>query len=474
MAREYENNRQAVPQSAAGVKRRGLLHIGTLLSALTGASALSSMGADSAHAASGDKPSPNTYVPIAEKGSPSGVASLDMNATIVPTQLPDLSGTYAQKSRRAKSVKDFGAIGDGRANDTAAIQAVLDGGGHVFFPMGSYKVTATLIVPGNAEVNIHTGARVFAGAAIAGAIFKTPANFVRSIQFTGGGVIDCAELADTGIHLFWFAHVRITNLRIDSARVHGIKLGDAASGGRSAEAVIHGIHIFRLAPNQIPPVGNWGIFVENSGDHSISQVVIQSYRTGVFMASGTSSLHDVHVWHDPACGVHDTSFEDNGSGNVYSNCYADTPGSYGFRMRAFNSRIMNCMVYLNPAYANDNVVRGIRFEQPGPFATVMGNMFAGGDASHRLATDIEINGGDRTTMYIFGNQGSNVALSASAAYARVLGTRDLIFSDKGSLPAATSTLRGQVNMVRGGAGVADRLYICRKNATDGYEWGPLA
>lgn len=470
MSSEIGKNDDVARRLDAGVNRRGLLCFGSLLTALTSASAVSALGASSAQAASGDKAPPNTYVPVAEKGTASGVATLDVNAKILPAQLPDLSATYAQKSRRAKSVKDFGAIGDGRANDTASIQAALDGGGHVFFPAGSYKVTATLIVPGNAEVNIHTGARVFAGAVIPGAIFKTPASFVRSIQFTGGGVIDCAELADTGIHLFLFAHVRITDLRIDSARVHGIKLGDASSGGRSAEAVLHGIHIFRLAPNQIPPSSNWGIFVENSGDHSISQVVIQSYRVGVFMASGTSSLHDVHVWHDPACGVHDTSFEDNGSCNVYSSCYADTPGSYGFRMRAFNSRIMNCMVYLNPAYANDNVVRGIRFEQAGPFATVMATMFAGGDASHRLATDIEINGGDRTTMSIFGNHVSNVSHSASSPYARVLGTRDLIFSDKGSLPAASSALRGQVNMVRGAAGVADRLYVCRKNAADAYEW----
>lgn len=50
------------------------------------------------------------------------------------------------------SVKDYGAVGDGVANDTAAIQAALDAakiqgvrrGGTVFIPSGNYRVTAPL------------------------------------------------------------------------------------------------------------------------------------------------------------------------------------------------------------------------------------------------------------------------------------------------------------------------------------------
>jgi hypothetical protein len=67
------------------------------------------------------------------------------------------SGTGAQtrtvqaKLRDTVSVKDFGAIGNGVADDTAAIQATIDavgavGGGSVFFPAGNYKTTDTLIV----------------------------------------------------------------------------------------------------------------------------------------------------------------------------------------------------------------------------------------------------------------------------------------------------------------------------------------
>ena len=36
------------------------------------------------------------------------------------------------------NVKDFGAIGNGIANDTAAVQRAIDAGGMVYFPAGTY------------------------------------------------------------------------------------------------------------------------------------------------------------------------------------------------------------------------------------------------------------------------------------------------------------------------------------------------
>lgn len=50
------------------------------------------------------------------------------------------------KLRDAVSVKDFGAVGDGAANDTAAVQAGIDyvaaRGGVLYFPAGDYRLTA--------------------------------------------------------------------------------------------------------------------------------------------------------------------------------------------------------------------------------------------------------------------------------------------------------------------------------------------
>lgn len=56
------------------------------------------------------------------------------------------------KLRERVSVKDFGAVGDGVADDTAEIQAAIDAcqgtGAEIFFPRGSYKISSTLNITG--------------------------------------------------------------------------------------------------------------------------------------------------------------------------------------------------------------------------------------------------------------------------------------------------------------------------------------
>jgi hypothetical protein len=48
------------------------------------------------------------------------------------------------KAREFKSVKDFGAVGDGVADDTAAFQAAINAHKCIYIPIGTYKITATL------------------------------------------------------------------------------------------------------------------------------------------------------------------------------------------------------------------------------------------------------------------------------------------------------------------------------------------
>jgi hypothetical protein len=52
------------------------------------------------------------------------------------------------------NVKDFGAVGDGTADDTVAIQAAADFAGRVYFPEGKYKC---------GQVNITTRGAQFIG-----------------------------------------------------------------------------------------------------------------------------------------------------------------------------------------------------------------------------------------------------------------------------------------------------------------------
>lgn len=77
--------------------------------------------------------------------------------------------TVQSKLRESVSVKDFGAVGDGVTNDTAAIQAAVNavaaaGGGDVYFPAGTYLVTS---------VNVRHGIAIVGSG---NAVIKRPAN----------------------------------------------------------------------------------------------------------------------------------------------------------------------------------------------------------------------------------------------------------------------------------------------------------
>lgn len=52
--------------------------------------------------------------------------------------------TAQDKMREVVSVKDFGAVGDGVTDDTAAIQAAVDAHKNVYFPVGTYLITSTI------------------------------------------------------------------------------------------------------------------------------------------------------------------------------------------------------------------------------------------------------------------------------------------------------------------------------------------
>ncbi len=57
--------------------------------------------------------------------------------------------TVESKLRDVVSVKDFGAVGNGLADDTAAIQAAIDAGNYVFLPPGTYRITSPIIIKDN-------------------------------------------------------------------------------------------------------------------------------------------------------------------------------------------------------------------------------------------------------------------------------------------------------------------------------------
>ena len=125
--------------------------------------------------------------------------------TYTPAGTGAVARTVQSKLRDVVSVKDFGAVGDGVTDDTAAIQAAINAGAvngkSVFLPAGVYLVTSALTLPQQ-----HGGIEIF------GEAYNSAYNLQNSIwkgsnilsTQASGAVISCdggASYSNRGIRI---------------------------------------------------------------------------------------------------------------------------------------------------------------------------------------------------------------------------------------------------------------------------------
>lgn len=208
MADDVDKNNLARPRATPSLKRRGLLRFGTLMTALTGASVISTASANSSIAAPGDKNSSTNYVPVAEKGAASGVATLDPAAKIPPGQLPDLSGTFGPEAESMRATfarhgvydaRRSGVVADGKADDRAgivdAINAATPFGAVVLLPPGKIRNAGPTI-----DIPDGTGIRGNGSSAttILGEGFNLGSgSFCEDVGFNGSGLTSTTQRAIT-------------------------------------------------------------------------------------------------------------------------------------------------------------------------------------------------------------------------------------------------------------------------------------
>lgn len=148
--------------------------------------------------------------------------SINGVATTLQTAFASVSGLFFNVKSSA-----YGAVGDGAADDTAAIQAaisaaVLSGGGVVYFPAGTYRITGHIDItsniqllgcgPGTSTINIdhatENGFRFTTGAA--------DAVIVRGLRIR-------ASQANSGVHIMndFGASLAVLDCSIGSANTTG-------------------------------------------------------------------------------------------------------------------------------------------------------------------------------------------------------------------------------------------------------------
>lgn len=122
--------------------------------------------------------------------SVAGIVTAAVGATAAPAQAAPLDLTGAT------TPQDFGAVADGVADDTNAIQQAIDAqltktNKVVYFPPGTYRITRTLVVPDNEGAGgAHFNRLVLAGAGTMGS--RTS---VINVAFNGTGILLRAPLA---------------------------------------------------------------------------------------------------------------------------------------------------------------------------------------------------------------------------------------------------------------------------------------
>ena len=77
------------------------------------------------------------------------------------------------------SVKKFGAVGDGTADDTQAIQDAVNSGQEVFFPVGTYKITAPINIPSNCTIKGTLNSKIVGNGTVNGLVIGDGINNVR-------------------------------------------------------------------------------------------------------------------------------------------------------------------------------------------------------------------------------------------------------------------------------------------------------
>lgn len=134
------------------------------------------------------------------------------------------------------SAKDFGAVGNGTTDDTAAIQAAIDSlsatGGTVYLPTGTYKVASKISWTSNniTLLGAGVGATTLSTFIAVGDVIAIGSS---SVGVSGGGISSLNIIADTtqvsgaGVHLTDCYNVRISDVVIG----YGLYTGVTIDGG---------------------------------------------------------------------------------------------------------------------------------------------------------------------------------------------------------------------------------------------------
>jgi|GEM_PF-5512324 len=117
------------------------------------------------------------------------------------------SGTKTRNARStALSTRDFGTIGDGVTDDTAALQSAINSGASSITVSGNLSITSTIMLASGSILVVPSGSSIVWSGGAGGTVIASPSGSLLTdsgIQCQGSGYID---LNNAGIGLYLHSH----------------------------------------------------------------------------------------------------------------------------------------------------------------------------------------------------------------------------------------------------------------------------
>lgn len=365
------------------------------------------------------------------------------------------------------SVKDFGAIGDGTTDDTISIQnafnyasTTLNHLGTVYFPAGTYKVSATL--KAESSVQLDPTAIVRASASMTdllqvglnslnGTFRQGTANAPNPNPFAltlSGGILDGNDLVTNAVfHIQNTLGANVQYMTVYNAPLYGFEIEGIGTN-------LSDVMVARsLGTNT--PAGSVGIYINGSDGHLTDDYV--SYgQTGLYISGAGTYAENVHVYDHNLQMI--TGIKVDSSENTIRGCETDKPNLYGVYDSGNYNTYVGCRIRLkDPLASNTTYAFYFPTSASHHYFTVLGDVVNGEDTA-LFKTDIAAS--STATVYKYGNIFSDVQTpSGIGLLGDATGTPAMPYFSFGAAPSSgmylAATVTPELGLSVGGTNVLD-------------------